>query len=183
MRLRTKLILGSVAVMAAAVFLATGGFAALSKDTEAPDFKAKTIKGREFQLKQLRGRVVLLDFWATWCPPCRQEAPELEKLWQKYKDQGLVVIGIALESGGAQGVSKFAAENKLSYWLVSDDKGEIAGKYKIRPIPTTYIVDPKGIIRYVQVGFGPGAEKDFEKQIKAHLPSAEQLKTLKPLEQ
>jgi peroxiredoxin len=169
-------------VAALALLLTTWGFAALSKGTEAPAFKAKTINGKAFALKDLRGRVVLLDFWATWCPPCRAETPQLEKLWQEYRDRGLIVVGIALESGGAPGIRKFTQQNKLTYWQVSDDEGAIAEKYGIRPIPTTYIIDTKGIIRLAQVGYGPGLEKLFAREIEKLLPSPDALKALKPIE-
>jgi len=158
------------AAVAAAVLLVVGiGFAALPSRTDAPKFKALTLAGKQFQLADLRGRVVLLDFFATWCPPCRAEVPELEKLWRRYKDQGLVVIGVALESGRADEVRRFAAEHKLTYWLVNDERGAIASNYRIGPIPTTYIISPKGVITQVHVGFAPGMENDFERQIKGLL--------------
>jgi peroxiredoxin len=178
---KTKLMLGLAIAAGTALLIATTGLAALNKNAEAPNFKAKTVAGKEFAVNDLRGRVVLLDFWATWCPPCRMEAPAIEKLWRAYKDKGLVVIGVAVESGGPKQVAKFAADNSLTYRLVADESGEIAKSYKIGPIPTTYIIDTKGVIRQVHIGFGPGAEKDFEKEIKALLPTPEQLKTLKPL--
>jgi len=183
MKSRTKLILlfAAIAAVVVLVLVASGTLGALSKGKKAPDFKAKTLKGTEFELKDLRGRVVLMDFWATWCPPCRREVPELEKLWKKYKDKGLVVLGIALDRGSSDVVRKFVAKYKLTYWQVHDARSEIARKYDIRPIPTTYIVDTKGVIRDVHVGFGPGLEKEFEKEIKALLPSPEELRKLKPL--
>ncbi len=160
------------AVVAAMALLAASiGFAALPGNTEAPKFTAVTLAGKQFRLADLRGRVVLMDFFATWCPPCRAAVPELEKLWRRYGDQGLVVIGIALDSGSADAVRRFAADYKLTYWLVNDEQGAIASKYRIRPIPTTYIISPKGVITQVRVGFAPGMEKDFERQIKALLPA------------
>jgi peroxiredoxin len=181
MKLGTKVLVLSAAVAVAAACAGSGGFAALSKNTKAPDFRARTVTGKQLALSDLRGRVVLLDFWATWCPPCRLETPELQKLWQKYRDKGLVVIGISLDQEGAPVVRRFADDHKLTYWQVSDAQGEIADKYGIRPIPTTYVVDTKGVIQYVQVGFGPGVERELAKRIEALLPSPKDLKKLKPL--
>ena len=181
MKARRKLILAGVTVAAAALLLASAGFAALSKNTTAPNFKAATLTGKQFELQDLRGRVVLLDFWATWCPPCRNEAPQLQKLWEKYKDKGLVVIGIALDSGDDAALRKFAADNELTYWLVNDRSGAIAAKYRIGPIPTTYIVSPSGAISRVHIGFAPGMEKDFDREIKALLPAPGELQNFKPL--
>ncbi|HUT73590.1 MAG TPA: TlpA disulfide reductase family protein [Armatimonadota bacterium] len=170
------------AVAAIAILWVTAGSAGLPRDTKAAQFKATTIAGKEFDLKGLRGRVVLLDFWATWCPPCRAEAPELEKLWRKYKDRGLVVAGIALNSGGDRDLREFATEHRLTYAIVNDRAGAIAGKYRIRPIPTTYIVSPEGVVHAVHVGYQPGLEKQLEREIKELLPSRAQLQKLKPLE-
>lgn len=150
---------------------------------KAPDFKATTLADKEFELEDLRGRVVLLNFWATWCKYCGQEVLQLEKLWKKYKDKGLVVIGIAGESGSDEEVRKFAADNKLTYWMVNDKSGAIAREYGIRPIPTTYILSPQGVITRAYISFGPGLEKQFDKEIKRLLPTPAQLKKLKPLDE
>jgi len=181
MKWNVRIVLASAVVLVIAGVLATYSFAALSKDTRAPDFTARTLAGKDFSLQDLRGRVVLLDFFATWCPPCRLEVPELQKLWQAYGDKGLVVVGVALESGGPSEVRKFAADRGLTYWQVNDEGGRIAAKYGIRPIPTTYIIDRSGVIRHSQVGFGPGAEKEFAKKIQSLLPKPDELKKLKPL--
>jgi peroxiredoxin len=182
MKTGRKVIAAVAAVAAIAMLWVTAGSAELARDTKAAQFKATTIAGKEFDLKGLRGRVVLLDFWATWCPPCRAEAPELEKLWRKYKDRGLVVAGIALDSGSDRDLRKFATEHRLTYAMVNDRAGAIAGKYRIRPIPTTYVVSPAGLVHAVHVGYQPGLEKQLEREIKGLLPSRAQLQKLKPLE-
>lgn len=181
MKWNVRISVAAAVILVVAGVLASYSFAALSKDTRAPNFTARTLAGKDFSLQDLRGRVVLLDFFATWCPPCRMEVPELQKLWEQYRDQGLVVVGVALSSGEASEVRKFAADRGLTYWQVNDESGRIAAKYGIRPIPTTYVIDRNGVIRHSQVGFGPGGEKEFAKQIRPLLPKPEELKKLKPL--
>lgn len=152
----------------------TGAFAALTPGKKAPDFTLKSITGKQVTLQQLRAdpfnkkrsRVVLIDFWATWCPPCKEEVPHLQKLHEKYGKKGLSVVGIAVDHDGAVSVKPFAKENGLKYNMLLDPDTKTAKKYLIRPIPTTYIIDRQGIIRYVHVGFNPGMEKQLETEIK-----------------
>lgn len=182
MKTKRMLMAAGVAMVALTVVTAYSTWAEIAKNRPAPGFKATTISGKAFDLRDLRGRVVLLDFWATWCPPCRAEAPELEKLWQAYRNQGLVVIGVAISSGSSSDLREFARAHKLNYWLVSDDKGALAEKYGVRPIPTTYIIGPDGKVRSAHVGFAPGMEKELDKEIRSVLPSRAEVGRLKPLE-
>lgn len=147
--------------------------AALNPGKKAPDFTLKSITGKQVTLQQLRKdssnvkrpKVILLDFWATWCPPCKEEAPQLQKLNEKYNKKGVAVVGIAVDDNGAAAVKPFAKENGLKYNLLLDPETTTAKKYGIRPIPTTFLIDRQGIIRYVHVGFSPGMEKQIETEI------------------
>ncbi|MHB1458907.1 MAG: TlpA disulfide reductase family protein [Armatimonadota bacterium] len=151
----------------------TTAFAALTPGKKAPDFTLKSITGKQVTLKQLRTdplskkqlKVILIDFWATWCPPCREEVPLLQKLHQKYSKKGLSVVGISVDDNGAEAVKPFAKEYGLKYNMLLDPTAKIAKKYLIRPIPTTYLIDKQGIIRYVHVGFNSSMEKQLEKEI------------------
>ncbi|MHB0999334.1 MAG: peroxiredoxin family protein [Armatimonadota bacterium] len=172
---RTAILTVITAILISAALTAV--YAALSAGTKAPEFKLKSINGKTVTLSQLRNdpinkgakRVVLLDFWATWCPPCRNEVPHLQKLHEKYGKKGLVVVGIALDDGGASDVKPFAKENGLKYTMLVDPAGTTAKKYGVRPIPTTFIIGKDGVIKNMHLGFSPGMEDELEKEIKALL--------------
>ncbi len=117
---------------------------------EAGDFTLKDLKGREFNLKNLRGKVVVLNFWATWCGPCRLELPHLEKLHQEFKDKGLVVLGVNDEE--SETAREFVKSNNYSFPTLSDTKREVAKLYKISAIPTLIVVDREGKISTHFVG-------------------------------
>jgi peroxiredoxin len=131
----------------------------------APDFSATDLEGKKVSLSDFRGKVVLLDFWATRCPPCRQEIPELQKIFDEYKDKGLVVIGASSESSGK--VRQFKQKMGMSYPLLKVTT-KIFSAYQVRFIPTTYIIDKKGYIQHREVGFAPGRgiEERFRSIIK-----------------
>lgn len=147
--------------------------AALTPGKKAPDFTLKSITGKQVSLQQLRTdqqnkktpKVVLIDFWATWCPPCKEETPYLQKLHEKYGKKGVSIVGISVDDNGAEAVKPFAKQNGLKYNLLLDPDTKTAKKYLIRPIPTTYLIDRQGIIRYVHVGFDQGMEKQFDTEI------------------
>jgi len=128
----------------------------------APDFTLKDLNGNRVSLSDFKGKVVVLNFWATWCGPCREEMPHIDVLYQKYKDQGLVVIGINAERNHEK-VEEFA-KAKVSYTVLLD--GERQGReYGVTGIPSTFYIDKRGVVRHHDVGFGPGKEKEIEQKI------------------
>jgi len=129
----------------------------------APDFTLQDLKGRQISLSDFKGKVVLLDFWATWCGPCIKSIPNLEMLYTKYKDEGLVVLGLNDEPDHAK-VEQFA-QGKMSYAVLLDAKRQFA-EYGIRAIPTLFYIDRNGKVRYMEIGFSEGKEKDMETRIK-----------------
>ena len=138
-----------------------------SKDDEGMDFVFNDLNDKPVRLSDFRGKVVLVDVWATWCPPCRVEIPFLVSLYDKYKDKGLEIIGIATDIEGKRVVKPFAEKFKINYTLVIGDGREVMKVFGyIRGIPTTFLIDDKGIIKNKYVGFGPGSEEMFEKDIK-----------------
>ena len=128
----------------------------------APDFTLKDLNGNPVSLSDFKGKPVVLNFWATWCGPCRAEIPHMDALYKKYKDQGLVIIGMNDESDYAK-VKAFAKE-QISYLVLLDGQAQFQA-YGVRGIPCTYYIDKEGIVRHRDVGFGPGGEREFERKI------------------
>ncbi|MGD2279165.1 MAG: TlpA disulfide reductase family protein, partial [Candidatus Omnitrophota bacterium] len=114
-----------------------------------------------------RGKVVILDFWATWCPPCTAEIPHFVELYKEYRERGLEIVGVALDRGGASTVKPFAERNGMNYTVVIGDQRITADYGGIRGIPTTFVVDRQGRIAQKFVGY---REKEvFEEAIKSLL--------------
>jgi peroxiredoxin len=120
---------------------------------EMPSYSATTIDGAKYDLKEKRGKVLLLNIWATWCPPCRAETPDLVKLHEKYKGRGFEVVGVSIdEAGNAQQVRTFAKDYKVSYPVVYDPDGKIADMFATAIIPTSALVDRNGRITWIMQG-------------------------------
>jgi peroxiredoxin len=119
----------------------------------APDFALADLEGNPVHLGDFRGKVVFLNFWATLCPPCLAEMPDIEKLYQEYKDKGVVIIGINLGESKSS-VRNFVEENGYSWTFVIDVTGEVSiGKYMVYSIPSSFFIDRDGVIRATSVGY------------------------------
>lgn len=148
-----------------------------SGETKAPDFKLATIGGEEFKLSDYKGKVVMLNFWGTWCPPCRKEIPDLVNLQKKYNKDGLEIVGITLNSGSVADIQKFATKYNINYTILTDIKnnetqavtylyGQAIGQ-SISSIPTTLIIDREG---YIVKGYlGARSEDVFYNDLKEYL--------------
>lgn len=124
----------------------------------APDFHLSTAGGDTLALSDLRGNPLIVNFWASWCRPCRQEMPALQRVYIDYRAQGLVVLGVNATSQDSQAAAlAFAREMGLSFPILLDQDGQAANLYQLRAFPTTFFVDDQGIIQEVIVG-GPMAE-------------------------
>ncbi len=131
----------------------------------APDFSWQTKDGKIVHLSDLKGKVVLLDFWATWCGPCRMTIPHVEALYKKYKDKGVVVIGINLDGPSKRAVvSQFIKEHGITYTVVGDN-GTVAQEYGATSIPRFFFIDKHGRIAKMIVGYDPNMEKTFSEEI------------------
>lgn len=134
----------------------------------APEFVLSTINGEEVSLSGLRGKVVIIDFWATWCPPCRKEIPDFIELKKKY-GKNLEIIGISVDRSTSD-VVNFYKKNKMNYPVGMATRGILESYnsiYRIQYIPTTFIVDQMGYIHDIKVGYA--SRKEFEEAIKALL--------------
>lgn len=118
----------------------------------APDFTLPGLNGKSVSLKDFRGRVVLMNFWATWCVPCQWEMPEMDKLYQAFKDRGFVVFAISLDQGPPKAVEDFVKARKLTYPVLLDSQAEAARLYGLRGVPGTYLIGSDGMLRYAVVG-------------------------------
>lgn len=131
----------------------------------APDFTLKSFKGGNVRLAELRGEVVMLNFWATWCGPCRQEMPLLEKLSQQYKDLGFTLLGINVEED-ASGMEKFLKDVPVGFTILRDGDNKVARLYGVDGMPSTVVIDRNGVVRYLHRGYKPGEEQQYEQQVK-----------------
>lgn len=128
----------------------------------APDFTLGSNRASRVSLRDLRGKIVILNFWASWCPPCRHEVPALQAIHNEYGPQGVVVLAVN-EGEKLPNVERFAYDNGISFAVWLDEDGWAGNIYRVHSIPTTYFIDEEGIIRAIQIG------SMSREQIVAHL--------------
>ena len=133
----------------------------------APAWTLKDVEGKAVSMAQFKGKVVVVDFWATWCPPCRAEIPGYIKLQEKYGKDGLVIVGISLDQKGPAVVKKFIADQKVNYTMVMADEEVVAAFGGMEAIPTTFLIDRAGNIRDRKVG--AVSAEEYEKTVLAVL--------------
>jgi cytochrome c biogenesis protein CcmG/thiol:disulfide interchange protein DsbE len=131
---------------------------------KAPDFKLKALDGKEVKLSDFKGKVRIVDFWATWCPPCREEIPDFISLQKEFKGKGLEIIGVSVDREGPEVVKKFGKEFGINYTSLLANEEVIAAYGGIRGIPTTFVIDREGYI--VKKYVGATSKETFEKDIK-----------------
>ena len=147
----------------------TGVTGTVTQNSSAPNFSLNDIYGRLVTLNQFKGKVVLLDFWATWCSPCRREIPHLIELYKEYKGQPFTLIGIALDEGGVSEVKPFVKKYHINYPIVIGDTNVQRIYGGIQGIPTKFLIDKKGIIVKQYVGDMSRNMEGIEKKIKSLL--------------
>ncbi|MDZ7689748.1 MAG: TlpA disulfide reductase family protein [Balneolaceae bacterium] len=134
------------------------------QQAKANDFTAKLMSGESFQLSAQKGKVVLMNIWATWCAPCHDETPDFVDLYEQYRDQGLVVLGVSIDEQGRSVVKPFMEKYSVTYPMVIDD-GTIMEKYgPTMGIPTSYIINKQGNLEYFSVG--ALTKKELEPRLK-----------------
>jgi len=131
----------------------------------AADFTVKSLSGKNIKLSELRGQVVLVNFWATWCTPCKKELPYFNRLYAKYKSVGLEVLAVNIDKVRSKAV-RMSSDLGLSFPVLLDPAGRVSGLYSIRSMPTTYVVARDGTIRHIHWGFGPDEPARYEAEIR-----------------
>lgn len=165
--MRTKLLHPIFACLAMAAlfvpFSNPGEYVSHTKTGQAaPLFSVTDLDGREFSIAAAKGKVVLLNFWATWCPPCQTEMPLLEKeVWKQYREREFAMIAIAREQT-AKEIAEYRAKHKYSFPMAPDPKRAVYGKFAEAGIPRNYVIDRDGKILFQSVGYTP---EDFQKMI------------------
>ena len=122
-----------------------------SRHKVAEDFTVKTANGGSFRLSEHRGKAVLLNFWATWCLPCREEMPAMERLYQRHRERGLVLVAISLDADPAV-VPPYVKESRLTFPIALDPKADVANRYGVRALPSSFVVDRHGAMTALALG-------------------------------
>ena len=151
-------LLGALGWAASAATLTTGA--------PAPTFQLNSNGGKPVALADLKGQIVLLNFWASWCGPCRQEMPILEQLNRQYHAKGVTLLGVNVEPDSAAAVNWLKA-TPVTFPILFDTDSKVSKLYEVEGMPNTVIVDRKGVVRYIHRGYNAGAENDYLNQIRS----------------
>ena len=151
---------------AAAALLLAGGVTAGVMDSPAPDFTLKSNSGKNLKLSEHRGEVVLINFWASWCGPCRQEMPLLSELHDKYKSLGFTVLGVNVEQDSSD-AKKLLKNMPVSFPVLFDNDSTVSKQYDVVAMPSTVLVDRNGKMRFLHKGYKPGEEEIYLEMVRS----------------
>jgi peroxiredoxin len=154
---------GAVAALLCGLTLARA--ASESPAVPAPDFSLKSTAGQNLRLKEFRGEVVMLNFWATWCGPCREEMPILNRLHEQYRKTGFVVLGVNIDDDAGK-AADMARRLKVSYPILHDAQKQVGKLYRVNSMPTTVLIDRDGKLRYTHRGFHSDYERIYQEQVR-----------------
>lgn len=132
----------------------------------APDFTLKTVAGPNLRLAEQRGQVVMVNFWATWCAPCKQEMPHLNALYDKYRSAGFVLLGVNVDDDPAKAAAE-AAKLGIRFPVLLDSAKSVSKAYALAAMPTTVVIDRDGQVRHVHQGYRNGVEQVYDQQVRA----------------
>ncbi len=152
-------------VFAMLLGVVAGPLPAASLTGPAPDFTLKSRGGENIKLSELRGQVVMINFWASWCGPCRQEMPLLDQLYQRYQPMGFTLLGVNVEED-SRAADKILKEIPVSFPVLYDKKNQVSESYQVRAMPSTFLIDRDGKVRYLHKGYQPGYEEEYQQQIR-----------------
>lgn len=144
---------------------ATLASAAATVGAAAPDFTLRTLSGSNMRLQEQRGQVVLVNFWATWCGPCRKEMPHLNRIADKYKSSGLVLMGVNVDDN-VKNAADLSAKLGVNFPVLLDTDKKVSRLYDLNSMPSTMVIDRSGRVRYVHRGYQDGYEDMYDKQIR-----------------
>lgn len=157
-----------LAVLLAAFVALAWPASATDSSPLAPEFSLANRAGGQLSLSGLRGQVVMINFWASWCGPCRQEFPALDEMYRKYKPMGFTMVGINVESERAD-AERFLGVRPVSFPILFDPDNAVSGRYGVSAMPTTVLVDRQGRLRWQHRAYKPGDEARYIEQIRAML--------------
>lgn len=159
-----NLALGLLITVFAATSLASSGL----EGQVAPDFALKSSTGENLRLSEYRGNVVMINFWATWCGPCRQEMPLLDQLYARYERVGFSLLGVNIDDDSRRAM-QMIEDLGISFPVLFDARKEVSKLYEVEAMPVTVLVDREGYVRYVHHGYKPGYEDKYLDQIRSLL--------------
>lgn len=160
--------LGVLSVVLLVSAIAATAFA-LRPGARAPEIGLTDTSGRRVTMASLRGKVVLVDIWASWCEPCREEMPVLERLYRQYRDQGFTVVAVSVDRDASNMNGFFERYGRVSFPVVHDASRRVARAYQAERMPSSYIIDRNGIVRHVHGGFRASDAPVLEREIRALL--------------
>lgn len=163
----SRLSLAPLLIFFVGLLLCNSSFA-VEKGETAADFTLKSNTGENLKLSELRGEIVMINFWASWCGPCRQEMPELESLYQRYKPMGFTLLGVNVDDQ-VKNADKMLKQIAVSFPVLFDKEHKVSDLYEVAAMPTTILVDRNGTIRDIHLGYQPGTEKLYQEQIESLL--------------
>lgn len=131
----------------------------------APAFSLKNLSGEKVSLSDYKGQVVMINFWASWCGPCREEMPLLNDIYDDYKKAGFVLLGITLDEDISE-AQAFLGKTPVTFPILSDASGKVADAYKNQAMPSSYFIDRKGNLAHLHQGYRPGEEAKYKKVIR-----------------
>jgi peroxiredoxin len=146
------------------LLMAQNVFAVGLRDS-APDFTLKNLEGNNLRLNEYRGQVVLINFWASWCGPCRQEMPLLDRLHNRYEETGFAVLGVNVE-GEVEPAREIVDKTQVTFPILIDDGQKVSEMYNLQAMPSTVVVDRDGVVRYIHHGYKPGDEAKYVEVVK-----------------
>jgi len=147
------------------LLVALFGFATSAYAEKAPDFTLKSDSGENVRLEEQRGKVVMINFWASWCAPCRKEMPLLEELHDRYEQAGFTLFGVNVEQN-PEAAQKFLDDVGVTFPILFDPDSTASRAYQVSAMPTTVMVDRDGNVRYVNRGYKEGDEAKYRDQIR-----------------